>query len=199
MRSFQPGYFPRYRCVATTVGDYLRRAEAAGLGYPLPDGMDDPALELWLFPPAVPSDIVRSEPDLGGWAHREMRRKNVTLELLRQEYKAAYPEGYQYSWLCERYRQWVGRLSVTMRQTHTLGEKLFIDYAGQTLPIIDGLTGEIRHARLFVAVLGASNYTFVEATWTQQLSDRIGSYVRAFEFIGGVPEILVPVVWLRFL
>jgi transposase len=175
----------------TTVCDYLRRAKAASLGYPLPDGMDDLALELRLFPPVVPSDVVRSEPDWV-WAHREMRKKSVTLELLWQEYKAAHPEGYQYSWFCERYRQWVGKLSVTMRQTHTPGEKLFVDYAGQTLPIIDGLTGEIRHAQLFVAVLGASNYTFAEATWTQQLPDWIGSHVRAFEFIGGVTEILVP-------
>jgi len=175
----------------TTVCDYLRRAKAASLGYPLPDGMDDLALELRLFPPVVPSDVVRSEPDWV-WAHREMRKKSVTLELLWQEYKAAHPEGYQYSWFCERYRQWFGKLSVTMRQTHTPGEKLFVDYAGQTLPIVDGLTGEIRHAQLFVAVLGASNYTFAEATWTQQLSDWIGSHVRAFEFIGGVTEILVP-------
>lgn len=143
----------------TTVCDYLRRAKAASLGYPLPEGMDDLALELRLFPPVVPSDVVRSEPDWV-WAHREMRKRSVTLALLWQEYKAAHPEGYQYSWFCERYRQWFGKLSVTMRQTHTPGEKLFVDYAGQTLPIVDGLTGEIRHAQLFVAILGASNYTF---------------------------------------
>ena len=175
----------------TTVCDYLRRAKAAGLSYPLPDGLDEPALELRLFPPIVPADVIRPEPDWV-WAHREMRKKSVTLELLWQEYKAAHSDGYQYSWFCERYRQWVGKLSVTMRQTHTPGEKLFVDYAGQTLPIIDGLTGEIRHAQLFVAVLGASNYTFAEATWTQQLSDWIGSHVRTFEFIGGATEILVP-------
>lgn len=175
----------------TTVCDYLRRAKAAGMGYPLPIGLDDQAIELRLFPPVVPTDVVRPEPDWV-WAHREMRKKSVTLELLWQEYKAAHPDGYQYSWFCERYRQWVGKLSVTLRQTHTPGEKLFVDYAGQTLTIIDGLTGEVRHAQLFVAVLGASNYTFAEATWTQQLSDWIGSHVRAFEFIGGVTEILVP-------
>jgi transposase len=175
----------------TTVADYLRRAKAAAIGYPLPDGMDEPALELRLFPPQASSSILRPEPD---WIfmHREMRKKSVTLELLWQEYKGAHPDGYQYSWFCERYRQWAGKLSVTMRQTHTPGEKLFVDYAGQTLPVIDGLTGEIRHAQLFVAVLGASNYTYAEATWTQQLSDWIGSHVRTFEFIGGVTEILVP-------
>jgi len=175
----------------TTVCDYLRRAKAAGLGYPLPDGLDEQALERRLFPPIVPADVIRPEPDWV-WAHREMRKKSVTLELLWQEYKAAHPDGYQYSWFCERYRQWVGKLSVILRQTHTPGERLFVDYAGQTLPVIDGRTGEIRHAQLFVAVLGASNYTFAEATWTQQLSDWIGSHVRTFEFIGGVPEILVP-------
>ncbi len=175
----------------TTIGDYLRRAKVAGLSYPLPEGLDEAALESRLFPPVVPADVVRTEPDFV-LAHREMRRKSVTLELLWQEYKAANPDGYQYSWFCERYRQWVGRLSVTLRQTHTPGEKLFVDYAGQTLAIIDGLTGEIRAAQLFVAVLGASNYTFAEATWTQQLPDWIGSHVRAFEFIGGVTEILVP-------
>jgi transposase len=175
----------------TTVGEYLRRAKAAGLNYPLPPGLDEPALERRLFPPVVSSDVIRPEPNLV-WIHTEMRKKSVTLELLWQEYKAAHPDGYQYSWFCERYREWAGKLSVTMRQTHTPGEKLFVDYAGQTLPIIDGLTGEIRPAQLFVAVLGASNYTFAEATWTQQLPDWIGSHVRSFEFMGGVTEILVP-------
>jgi transposase len=121
-----------------------------------------------------------------------MRRKSVTLDLLWQEYKADHPDGYRYSWFCEHYRQWTGRLSVSMRQTHTPGEKLFVDYAGQTLPIIDGTTGEIRQAQLFVAVLGASNYTYAEVTWTQKMPDWTGSHVRTFEFIGGVPEILVP-------
>lgn len=175
----------------TTVCDYLRRAKAAGLSYPLPSGMDERTLELRLFPVTVSTDVVRPEPDWT-WVHCELRKKSVTLELLWQEYKAAHPDGYQYSWFCACYRQWAGKLSVTMRQTHTPGEKLFVDYAGQTLPIIDPLTGEIRHAQLFVAVLGASNYTYAEATWTQRLSDWVGSHVRTFEFIGGVPEILVP-------
>jgi transposase len=175
----------------TTVGEYLRRAKAAGLSYPLPSGLDEPSLERRLFPPVVSSDVIRPEPDMV-WMHKEMRKKSVTLELLWQEYKTDHPDGYQYSWFCECYRQWVGKLSVTMRQTHTPGEKLFVDYAGQTLPIIDGLTGEISQAQLFVAVLGASNYTFAEATWTQQLADWIGSHVRTFEFIGGVTEIVVP-------
>lgn len=175
----------------TTVGQYLRRAHEAGIGYPLPDGIDEAAIESRLFPSVLPAEAVRAEPD---WVavHRELRRKSVTLDLLWQEYKADHPDGYRYSWFCEHYRQWAGKLSVSMRQTHTPGEKLFVDYAGQTIPIIDGATGEIRQAQLFVAVLGASNYTYAEATWTQQLPDWIGSHVRTFEFLGGVPEILVP-------
>ncbi|MGB8518218.1 MAG: IS21 family transposase [Gallionella sp.] len=175
----------------TTVGEYLRRAKAAGLSYPLPAELDETALESRLFPPPVPVDVVRAEPD---WVivHQELRKKSVTLELLWQEYKSAHPDGYRYSWFCEHYRVWAGTLSVTMRQTHTPGEKLFVDYAGQTLPVIDPASGEIRQAQLFVAVLGASNYTFAEATWTQQLPDWIGSHVRCFEFLGGVTEILVP-------
>ena len=175
----------------TTVGQYLRRAGEAGIGYPLPVGLDEAALESRLFPSVLPAEAVRAEPD---WAavHRELRRKSVTLDLLWQEYKADHPDGYRYSWFCIHYRRWAGKLSVSLRQTHTPGEKLFVDYAGQTLPIIDGLTGEIRQAQLFVAVLGASNYTYAEATWTQQLPDWIGAHVRVFEFLGGVPEILVP-------
>ena len=175
----------------TTIGMYLRRAREAGIGYPLPEGVDDASIETRLFPPAVPVNVIRLTPD---WVnvHQEMRKKSVTLDLLWQEYKAEHPDGYRYSWFCEHYRQWAGKLSVIMRQTHTPGEKLFVDYVGQTLSIIDGATGEIRQAQIYVAVLGASNYTFAEATWTQKLPDWIGSHVRAFEFFGGVTEILVP-------
>ena len=118
--------------------------------------------------------------------------KHLTLMLLWQEYKAEHPDGYQYSRFCQHYRGWAGRLSVSMRQTHTPGEKLFVDYAGPTVAITNPLTGEIRQAALFVAVLGASNYTYCEATWSQGLPDWIGSHVRAFEFFGGVPAVLVP-------
>ena len=175
----------------TTVGNYLRRAKLAGITYPLPEGITDDEIDARLFPPLPPSDIVRSEPDWQ-WVHRELRKKSVTLDLLWQEYKADHPDGYRYSWFCKQYRTWAGRLSVTMRQTHTPGEKLFVDYAGQTVPIIDGMSGEIRQAQLFVAVLGASSYTYAEATWTQALPDWIGSHVRTFEFLGGVPELVVP-------
>ncbi len=128
----------------------------------------------------------------GRCVHQELKRKGVTLFLLWQEYREAHPEGYQYSWFCDHYRAWQGKLDVVMRQDHRAGEKLFVDYAGQTMPVVDRDTGEIREAQIFVAVLGASNYTYAEATWTQGLPDWIGSHQRAFAFLGGVPELVVP-------
>jgi transposase len=176
----------------STVGEYLRRAEDAGLSWPLPEGLSDAQLESKLFPPPVtiPSD-QRPLPDWD-WVHRELARKSVTLFLLWQEYKERHPTGYQYSRFCELYRQWRGKLDVTLRQEHKAGEKLFVDYAGQTVPVVERSTGELREAQVFVAVLGASSYTFAEATWSQALPDWIGSHVRALEFLGGCPEILVP-------
>ena len=175
----------------TTVSDYLARAKLAGLSYPLPPEVDDAVLERRLFPPSDPSSVRRPAP---AWptVHQELRRKGVTLELLWQEYKAEQADGFQYSAFCEHYRRWRQGLSLSMRQTHTPGEKLFIDYAGQTVGVIDGCTGEIRQAQVFVAVLGASNYTYLEATWSQQLPDWIGSHVRALEFFGGCTELWVP-------
>lgn len=99
---------------------------------------------------------------------------------------------YQYSSFCDHYRAWAGRLSLSLRQTHAPGEKLFVDYAGPTVPVTDPMTGEIRAAAIFVAVLGASNYTYCDATWSQTLPDWTASHVRAFEFFGGTPAILVP-------
>lgn len=176
----------------STVAEYLRRAEAAGLSWPLPEGLSDAQLEAKLFPPpvAIPSD-QRPLPDWS-WVHRELARKSVTLFLLWQEYKEQHPSGYQYSRFCQLYRRWRGKLDVTLRQEHKAGEKLFVDYAGQTVAVVDRSTGEVREAQIFVAVLGASSYTFAEATWTQALADWVGSHVRALEFIGGSPEILVP-------
>ena len=175
----------------TTVGDILRRAKRAGVGYPFPEGLSEAGLEAVLYPRSAPSTTRRPEPDWAG-VHRELRRKGVTLDLLWQEYKAERPDGYQYSSFCDHYRSWVGRLAVSLRQTHAPGEKLFVDYAGPTVPVIDPATGEIRQACIFVAVLGASNYTYCEATWSQSLPDWIGSHVRALEFFGGVPALLVP-------
>ena len=174
------------------VAALLSRFEAAGLSWPAAAEMDDATLEQLLYPPvpALPTS-ERTAPD---WpqVHRELRRQSVTLMLLWHEYKAAHPEGVQYSWFCEQYRAWAGKLDVVMRQEHRAGEKLFVDYAGQTAEVVDRQTGEVRQAQIFVAVLGASNYTYAEATWSQQLPDWIGSHVRAFEFLGGTSEVVVP-------
>jgi transposase len=132
----------------------------------------------------------RDEPD---WAaiHRELKRKHVTLQILWDEYIERYPDGYRYSRFCELYRGWASRVSVTMRQSHAGGDKLFVDYAGDAVPvIIDRLTGKTRRAQIFVAVLGASNFTYAEASWTQALADWISAHTRAFEAIGGVPKLL---------
>jgi transposase len=176
----------------STVGEYLQRAREAGLGWPLPDDLDTAALERRLFPPALAVEAaVRGIPDWGA-IHRELRRPGVTLWLLWEEYKTIHPQGYQYTWFCQQYRAWAARTDVVMRQSHRAGEKLFVDYAGPTVPIVDRTTGEIRQAQIFVAVLGASNYTYAEATWTQGLEDWLMAHVRAFAFFGGVPEIVVP-------
>ena len=176
----------------STVGDYIRRAHTAGLSWPLPEKLDERALEARLFPIAqVSPRVERAIPD---WAqvHAERRHKNVTLALLWHEYKAEHPEGLQYSQFCERYRAWRQRLDVVMRQTHRAGEKLFVDYAGQSVSVVERTTGELRKAQIFVAVLGASNYTFAEATWTQALPDWCASHVRALRFFHGVPELVIP-------
>ena len=184
----------RIGVAASTVRATIRRFQAAGLSWPLSEDMTDAALEAKLFADAGTKQGYRRqiEPD---WAsiHRELKRKHVTLSILWDEYVERNPEGYRYSRFCELYRSWEGKLSVTMRQTHVGGDKLFVDYAGDTVPvIIDRLTGEVREAQIFVAVMGASNFTYVEATWTQALADWIGAHTRAFAAIGGVPRLLVP-------
>jgi transposase len=174
----------------STVGEYLTRARRAAVVWPT--SLDDTALERALYPPkpALP-EVARGVPDWG-YVHRELKRKSVTLFLLWEEYKSAHPEGFQYSWFCQHYRRFAGKVDLVMRQSHRAGEALFVDYAGQTVPVVDRTTGEIRPAEIFVAVLGASNYTFAEATWSQSLPDWIGSHQRAFRFLDGVPEMLVP-------
>ena len=174
------------------VAEYLKRAERAGLEWPLPPEMDNVELERMLIPPpiSVPSS-ERPQPD---WVkvHHDLKGKGVTLSLLWEEYKAENPEGFQYSWFCEMYGEWASKLDVVMRQEHRAGERLFVDYAGQTIPVVDRTTGEVMNAQIFVSVLGASSYTYAEATRTQGLADWTGSHVRAFGFYGGVPEIVVP-------
>ncbi len=176
----------------STVAEYLRRAKEAGLTWPLPEGLDDASLERQLFPPACALPGEKRPVPVWADTHRDMKRKGVTLFLLWQEYKELYPAGFQYSQFCHRYRHWQGKLDIVMRQEHRAGEKLFVDYAGQTVAIIDRTTGKEHQAQIFVAVLGASNYTYAEATWTQTLPDWCASHMRALKFIDGCPAILVP-------
>jgi len=175
-----------------TVAEYLRRAQAAGLSWPLPEALDETTLNQLLFPARpVRQSATPLVPD---WSvvHQELKRKGVTLFLLWEEYKATTPDGYQYSWFCRAYHAWTGKLDLVMRQHHRAGEKLFVDYAGQGIPVVNSHTGEVHEAALFIAVLGASNYTYAEATWSQTLPDWIGSHVRTFAALGGVPEVVVP-------
>jgi transposase len=176
----------------STVKDYLDRFQAARLSWPLPGDLDDDRLEHLLFP--LSSSNLAIERSLPDWSsiHRELRRKAVTLMLLWQEYKEQHPDGYQYSQFCHRYRQWAGRIDPVMRQEHRAGEKMFVDYAGMTMPVFDAASGSWRGAQVFVAALGASNYTYAEATWTQTLSDCIAAHCRAFSFFGGVTQVVVP-------
>jgi transposase len=176
----------------STVREYLLRAERAGLSWPLDPSHDDASLENLLFPvkPPIPASERRMPP----MEHlfKELKRKGVTLQLLWYEYKETNPEGYQYSQFCNLYRQWERKLDVTLRQHHRAGKNLFLDYAGQTVPVIDPATGEITEAQIFIAALGASSYTFAKATPDQSLPSWIQAHVHAFAFFGGVPEILVP-------
>lgn len=176
----------------TTIRDHLKRCDLAGLTWPLPDGASEAELERRLFQPQGGETRRGLAPPDWPQVHRELRRKGVTLALVWEEYRAAHPDdGYGYSRFCELYRRWEGRLSPTMRQHHLAGERAFVDYAGDTLDVIDGATGEVRQAQVFVGVLGASNYTYVEATWTQGLPDWIASHTRMLAFFGGVPGQLV--------
>lgn len=175
------------------INKYLQLAGQRGLAWPLPEGLPPSALSRLLDQEgAAPAPTPQAAPDFAA-VHREMQRKGVTRLLLWEEYAAARPgRHYSYSQFCRLYRAWLAGLKATMRQTHRAGEKMFVDYAGPTVSIVDAGTGEVRAAQVFVAVLGASNYTYAEATFTQQLPDWVGSHVRAFEFFGGVPQLVIP-------
>ena len=179
----------------STVQDALKRATAAKLSWPLPDDLTDEVLEARLFARSGGGVTFgvrkRPEPDWGQLV-RELRRPAVTMVILWDEYRQTCPDGYGYSRFCELLRAFQQRLSPVMRQHHVAGDKLFVDYSGKRLGIADPLTGEIRMAEIFVAVLGASNFTFADVTWSQTLPDWIGSHVRLFRHIGGVPRLLVP-------
>lgn len=175
-----------------SVTDYLKRAHAAGLSWPLEASLDDSALEALLFTKVAAPASGYAQPDFAH-IHQELKRKGVTLALLWEEYAAAHPQGaYRYSQFCWHYGRFREALKRSMRQVHRAGEKLFIDYCGSSVPIIEAGSGEIRAAQIFVAVLGASHYTYAEATWTQSLPDFVGSHVRCLEFLGAVPALLVP-------
>jgi len=174
-----------------TVSNYVRRAQEAGLSWPLPAELDDVALERMLFPPPPPRGTPRPQPDLA-WIHQELRRPEVTLQLLWHEYLEDHPEGYRYTQFCERYRQWRKKLRVSMRQVHRAGEKTFIDYSGVQPHIVERRTGEIVPVELFVGVLGASSYTYAETSESQQLECWLASHQRMLEYFGGSSDIWVP-------
>lgn len=176
----------------STVHDYLDRALKAGLGWPLSPELDDASLEHRLFPTRAPVSSGKRQMPSMEYLNQELKKKGVTLQLLWDEYKQNNPDGYQYSQFCRLYHQWAEKLDPCLRQEYRAGEKLFVDYAGQTMEITDRETGEIREAQVFVATLGASNYTFAEASLSQDLPSWIESHIHAFEFFGGAPEILVP-------
>lgn len=177
----------------STVQDNLRRAEAAGLAWPLGAEITDAVLEQRLFARAGvrPGVRRRIEPDWSSLV-REAKRPGVNLMVLWEEYREVHPEGYGYSRFCDLFREFERRLSPVMRQHHAAGDKLFVDYSGKKVPIVDPDTGVVREAEIFVAVLGASSLTYAEATWSQALPDWIGAHVRLFRFLGGVPRLIVP-------
>jgi transposase len=174
----------------STVQECLRRCREVGIAWPLPEDLDEAALHARLYRREVPLSRT-PQPDFAH-LHRELSRRGVTRLLLWEEYKSAHPEGWQYSVFCDQYRRWLARQERVLRQDHAPGDKLFVDYAGQSVPIIDPHTGECRAAQIFVAVLGYSNLTYAEASWTQGAADWLGSHVRALSAFGGVPRAIVP-------
>lgn len=173
------------------VADYLTRADAAQLGWPLPPAMDDAELEQRLFPPSVVLHPIRKiEPD---WAivHQELKKEGATLQVLHQEYLAEHPSGIAYSLFCLRHRQFARTLKRYMRQVYVAGERVFVDYAGPTVGIVDPISGTTRRAQIFAGVLGASNYIYAEAHWSQRVPDWIAAHVRMFEHFGAVPAVIV--------
>jgi transposase len=178
---------------ASTVQSYLERAQRAGLSWPLPVDLDDAAIEAQLFT-RTEEELRpgRPEPD---WleVHRQRKRgKHVTLQLLHLEYKAVHPQGLSYTQFCVHYRRWRARQDVVMRLEYAAGERMFVDFAGDTVPVTDPDTGEVWNAQVFVSVLGASGYLYVEATRSQELASWLGAHVRAVEFYGGSAGVVVP-------
>jgi transposase len=175
----------------TTVHEYLERARQSSLTWADVKALDDDAIGGLLFPEGEAPARSKALPDFPR-IHTELRRKHVTLQLLWEEYRWQHPQGYGYSRFCELYQNFRGTVDLSMRQTHIAGDKVFVDYSGDGVEVVDRLTGEVRRAQIFVGVLGASSYCYVEATWSQNLPDWIGSHVRMLRFFGGVPAAIVP-------
>ena len=171
----------------------LTKAQALELSWPLPEDLDDEQLAQLFYPSADTTVSSRFQVPDWGVVHQELKRKGLTRQLLWEEYTQQHPNrSYSYAQFCDRYQHWRGLQKRSMRQTHKAGEKAFVDYCGPTVPIINPDTGEVRDAQIFVGVLGASNYTFAEATLTQSLPDWLGSHVRMFEYFGGCTELVIP-------
>jgi len=187
------------RVIASTLGishgavhSYLIRARAAGLSWPLPEGLGDEAIELLLFPAPKPASQSSQRP-VPDWRYidKELRKRNVTRRLLWEEYRANCPDGFGYTWFCTTYDAWKGSAKPSMRQTHPAGEKVFVDFAGDTIDVVTPITGEVQPMKLFVAALGASNYTYAEACPSEGLADWIKVHVNLFAFLGGAPKFVV--------
>lgn len=174
----------------STVADCLGRARVAGIGWPVPTTVDDAELERRLFPSTAGAPPPRAAPDWRA-VHKELQRRSMTLQLVWEDYRGQQPDGYGYSQFCHLYSVWKQTVSATMRQTHKAGDKLFVDFAGDTVAVIEAGTGALRRAHIFVAVLGASNYTYAEARWSEALPDWIGAHVNAFTAMGGVAHAIV--------
>lgn len=173
------------------VADTLTRAATARLTWPLPLAIDDVALEIRLFPPVVATAAARKAHPEWAKVHAELKRKGATLQVLHKEYLADHPDGMAYSLFCQRHREFAQTLKRYMRQIYVAGERVFVDYAGPTMGIVDRQTGQILYAQIFVGVLGASNYIYAEAHWSQSLPDWIAAHVRMFEHFGAVPAVIV--------
>jgi transposase len=175
----------------STISNYLWEAKKAGITWPLPEGITEEELHAKIFLPTTKGALQKPLPD---WeqVHKELRKKGVTLQLLWREYRDIHTNGLGYTWFCLLYKRYIKAISPIMRQVHKGGEKTFVDYAGMKMPWIDPTTGEIHEAEIFVGSLGASQFTFVEATATQGLPDWIQSHINMWEYFGGVSEVVVP-------
>jgi transposase len=173
------------------VGKYVALARVAGVDWDTAQTLSDEDLEARVYRPALPRGSHQLAPDFGV-VHQELKRPGVTLMVLWEEYATGNPLAYIYTSFCVKYAEFAKCQQRSMRQAHIAGEKLFVDYAGDTVPIVDAATGEITRAQIFVATLGASNYTYACATPRQTTADWIGAQVQALEFIGGVPKLIVP-------